>query len=317
MAATTIHLRPPPSDKKDSMVRRHWNDLPVLVRTAIERETGPVMRVDIPSTGRHSDFSAVLHLADSKVFCKGIRDPASKRGRMHHHEAEINRWLPITVTPRLQWRSEVSNWLLLGFEHVAGRHADLSPGSADLAMTADLLNTLTHDLAHCPAEAPRLAEQWARLAAWRRLAMNLPTALDDWAKSHLGLLIDWETRAIDLVDGDALAHTDLHSLNIIVTTDGGAKAVDWAWSRKADAAVDIAFLIARLIDAGNTIATAEEWAETIPKWRRTDTITRTALAVAIWGIWEYLKENKPLPHRADLTDSIKSWARHRLISDTL
>ncbi|HKS47548.1 MAG TPA: hypothetical protein VJT49_21040 [Amycolatopsis sp.] len=88
------------------MARSTWEDLPVSVCAAIERETGPVLRVEIPSAGRNSDFSATLHLREGKVFCKGIADAEGKRGTMHRHEANINRWLPSAIAPHLCWRTE-------------------------------------------------------------------------------------------------------------------------------------------------------------------------------------------------------------------
>ncbi|WP_246009672.1 phosphotransferase family protein [Actinokineospora cianjurensis] len=269
------------------------------------------MRADIPVAGRNSDFSAVLHLADGRLFCKGIAEAGGRRGRMHRHEAEVNGWLPTAIAPRLRWCVEVDDWVLLGFDHVDGHHADLSPGSADLNLVADLVTVVTRDLARCPAPAPRLAEQWARLAAWRRLAEDIPDDLDPWARVHLKALSGWEQRAVELVDGDDLAHTDLHPLNILVS-DTTARAVDWAWSRRANAAVDVAFLITRLVDAGHTPAAAERWAENVPVWREVPQDTGTAFAVAIWGMWEYLQRDQPLPHRAALTAAARSWARTRL-----
>ncbi|WP_245959947.1 phosphotransferase [Prauserella flavalba] len=293
------------------MARSTWEALPAPVRAAIEREAGTVVRAEIPSAGRNSDFSATLHTSEGPVFCKGIAGAEGRRGRMHRHEAEVNPWLPSAVAPRLWWRAEVDGWLLLGFDHAAGRHADLAPGSADLPVVAEAVTTLARELAHCPASAPLLAEQWGRLAAWRRLARNTPADLDPWAREHLHRLIDLEGHAIEAADGDSLVHTDLHPLNILV--DGGrARIVDWAWSRTGAAAVDVAFLVARLVAAGHTPVTAELWARGLPAWRETPATTRTAFAVAIWGMWEFLERDSPLPHRAELTAAARRWARHRL-----
>ncbi|GAA4415383.1 hypothetical protein ACFQV2_16355 [Actinokineospora soli] len=293
------------------MARRQWDDLPDTVRAAIERETGPVDRAVVPAAGRNSDFSAVLHSANGLTFCKGIADADGKRAVMHRHEADINPWLPTSVAPRLRWRTEIDGWLLLGFDHVPGRYADLSPGSADLPVVTELVTTMTTELARSPAPATRLADQWARLAAWRRIAKDVPDDLDPWARQHLDELIGWEERAIELVDGDDLVHTDLHPLNILVG-DQEAKVVDWAWSRKASSAVDVAFLITRLIDNGHGVVEAEQWGESIPAWREAAQDTRTALAAAIWGIWEFLEGDTPLAHRALLTAAARTWTRARL-----
>lgn len=293
------------------MTRSTWEALPAPVRAAIERETGTVVRAEIPSAGRNSDFSATLHTSEGPVFCKGIADAEGRRGRMHRHEAEINPWLPSAVAPRLRWRAEVDGWLLLGFDHAAGRHADLAPGSPDLPAVARAVTTLAGELTHCPVPVPRLSEQWGRLAAWRRLARDTPPDLDPWAREQLDQLRDLESDAIEAVDGDSLVHTDLHSLNILVDGER-ARIVDWAWSRTGAAAVDVAFLVARLVAAGHTPVTAELWARGLPAWRETPAATRTAFAVAIWGIWEFLERDHPLPHRAELTAAARTWARHRL-----
>lgn len=152
------------------MTRYAWSELPSGARAAIERETGAVLGVVQPSAGRNSDFSAALHLADRVVFCKGIADSDGTRARMHQHEADVAPHLPASVAPALLWRVEQDGWLLLGFEHVTGQHADLSPGSADLPRVAATATTLACELAHSPIRAPRIVDQWARLAAWRHLA---------------------------------------------------------------------------------------------------------------------------------------------------
>ncbi len=88
--------------------------------------------------------------------------------------------------------------------------------------------------------------------------------------------------------------------------------IDWAWSRIGDPAIDIAFMINRLVAAGHTPNTAEEWAEQIPAWRATSPDTRTAFSVAILGIWEDVERHSGLPSGLDLTGSARRWAQHRL-----
>ncbi|WP_424188606.1 phosphotransferase family protein [Actinokineospora sp. G85] len=294
------------------MPRHSWDDLPAVVRAAVERETGAVFSAESPSAGRNSDFSAVVHAAGGIVFCKGIEGAAGRRGRMHRHEADINQWLPPAIAPRLLWRVVAGDWLVLGFERVPGRYADLSPGSADLPLVAGLVDSMADGLARCPGDAPRLAEQWARLAAWRRIAQRVPGELDEWVRRHLDDLIAWERVALEVADGDNLVHTDLHPLNILV--DGNAaRAVDWAWSRKGNPAVDVAFLGVRLVMAGHQPSEAQEWAEGLVCWARTPSRARTALAVAVWGIWEYMGRTQPSVLWAERTNAARAWALHRQI----
>jgi hypothetical protein len=245
------------------------------------------------------------------VFCKAIANAEGSRGHMHRHEADVNPWLPPDMAPRLRWRTEAEGWLLLGFDHVHGRHADLSPGSAELAAVAATVNALADRLAYSPAEAPRLAEHWARLSAWQRLARSPESLLDVWAVGHLDELVAWESRGIELADGNSLVHTDLHSYNILVGADG-ARIIDWAWSRIGSAAVDVAFLIARLVAAGHTPGTAESWADELSVWYATTPEAKTAIAVAIWGIWTYKSIEQPRPLWRGLVPAARAWARYRL-----
>ncbi|MFD2418186.1 phosphotransferase [Amycolatopsis pigmentata] len=294
---------------KELMTRPGWADLPAPVRAAIEHRCGRVIRAQVASGGRNADFSATLHMADGRVFCKGTADANGPRGRAQRHEAYINPWLP-PVAPRLAWVSEVAEWLLLGFEHVGGRHADLSPGSPGLALVADAMATTSDALAHCTARAPGLADKWRWLSGWKRLAA-MPDYLDVWPRDRLDQLLKWEAKGIEWADGDGLVHTDLHPLNILVG-EGRAWIVDWAWSRKGDAATDAALLVIRLIHAGHTPESAEAWAGLLPAWRATSEPKLTAFAVSIWGAWEYLQRTDPLPHRAALTSAAQRWAKYRL-----
>jgi hypothetical protein len=296
------------------MRRSTWDDLSPAVRAAIERETGGVAAAEIPSAGRNSDFAATLRTATGTVFCKGIADADSRRGLMHRHEAAVNPWLPRAVAPRLRWRIDVAGWLFLGFEHVPGRHANLGPGSPDLVKVALMAATLTDVLTDSQAEAPQLAEQWHRLSAWRRLS-KMPDNLHPRLVDQLDELVAWESRAVEQVGGSSLVHTDLHSHNMLVNA-GGVRVVDWAWSRIGAAAVDIAFLIARLIAAGHTPAAAERWAEQLPPWRAATSAAKTAYAVAIWGIWTHKSIDQPRPLWDQLVPAAQAWAQHCLTRTT-
>ncbi|WP_190812922.1 phosphotransferase family protein [Saccharopolyspora pogona] len=293
------------------MTRRDWGGLPTAVRAAIEDQCGTVTRAVLPDAGRNSDVSATLHTGGGHVlFCKGVR-LETPRARMHRHEAQVNPYLPPEVAPRLLWQVEVDGWLLLGFEHVPGRHADLSPGSPDLPQVAATVRALGEALTPCPLDVPRLAEQWTRLAAWRRLAHNPAAEPAAWLRDRLGEFIHRERRAFQALDGDTLAHTDLHPLNVLVADR--ARVVDWAWSRRAAPWVDPAFLVLRLIEAGHLPEAAERWAAaTFPAWRTVTDETRTDFAVAVLGAWHHMFRVDPDPQRAPLVTVARRWVAHRL-----
>jgi hypothetical protein len=55
----------------------------------------------------------------------------------------------LPVSARLRWHIEdVAGWNLLGFDYVAGRHADYTPGSPDLAKVIATIRRLGQ--IHCP-----------------------------------------------------------------------------------------------------------------------------------------------------------------------
>jgi hypothetical protein len=63
---------------------------------------------------------------------------------------------------------------------------------------------------------------------------------------------------------------------------------------------------------GHTPDQAQQWAESVPAWREASETSRTAGAVAVLGIWEYMRRDDPAPHRRQLTDAARTWAQHRL-----
>ncbi|TDV38663.1 hypothetical protein CLV71_12648 [Actinophytocola oryzae] len=90
------------------------------------------------------------------------------------------------------------------------------------------------------------------------------------------------------------------------------RVVDWAWSRAAVPWLDAGFSLLRLIDAGHSPDAAERWAEDVETWHGASSDDRTAFAVAVLGIWEFLQRDQPLPHRERLTDAARRWVRWRL-----
>jgi hypothetical protein len=90
-----------------------------------------------------------------------------------------------------------------------------------------------------------------------------------------------------------------------------------AWRRlRRDPPNDLdpwSLLVLRLIQAGHTPVEAERWAAGIPGWLGAVAADISAFAIAVLGLWEYLERNKPLPHRAELTNAARRWVRHRLM----
>jgi hypothetical protein len=91
-----------------NMPRRHWEDLPRIVRLAIEDRVGRVHRADSVAAGSVSELVVTLHTDDGPIFCKGIRT-ANPQTWMHRNEARLNPHLP-DAAPRLQWVHEEAGW---------------------------------------------------------------------------------------------------------------------------------------------------------------------------------------------------------------
>lgn len=278
---------------------------------AIVARCGEVSRVEHASSGINQDFAASLTTDTGRVFVKGVRLDSSNVAAQRS-EARVNGHLPATLAPRMRWQFEAAGWLLLGFEHVPGRHADITPGSPDLPAILAAVTAAQEALTPCPpVEVGSVADQWQRLGAWRNLLSDVPANLDSWTRDLLAYGTDHEHVAIDIMRGDSLAHTDVQPLNILMEA-GHAKLIDWAWARRAAPWVDIAFLVIRLVSAGHSPANAERLAAHTPAWRAMSEDERTLFAVEVLGVWEWLLHHRPMPHRAALTGAARLWAKHRV-----
>ncbi|WP_161962518.1 phosphotransferase family protein [Nocardioides speluncae] len=292
------------------MTRVDWYDLPYSVRCAVEAECGLVVGVTTPDGGRNANLIVVLEVQDGRqVFVKGVQaDTAEAAG--FRREAALNPALP-AVAPRLLWQVEVDGWLMLGFEYIPGRHADLSLGSADLILVADAVSAIARHRAPIPTpELPALADKITRISAWTRLGSDPPSNLDPWARANLDRFADADECAAEWAAGDSLAHTDLHAHNILV--NDAAHVVDWSWAHRAAPWIDAAYLVIRLIQNGHGPAQAEQWAATTECWHTATPVALDSFAVGTFGIWEFLRLARPHPVREAATAAARRWAQHRL-----
>jgi hypothetical protein len=273
------------------MPRRCWEELPEGVRRDVERHTGPIRSVSPIPTGAASDIAVTIDTDSGLVFCKG-GEVDGPFGWLYRNEARLNPWLP-AAAPRLLWTVERGGWLLLGFEHAAGRHPDLTPGAADLAPLATLLGDLGRRLTPCPPVAmPSFGDRWRTLIA------------------------------PELVDGDTLLHTDMTPRNFLIEPGSGGDAeesrgvrlVDWSGPARGAAWIDTALLLLRLIRAGHDPAAAEEWGRQVPAYANAPEPAVTAFADALVVFWQRKQETNPTSHHAPLIDAARRWAAYRTCS---
>ncbi|MFF5171538.1 hypothetical protein ACFY3U_02755 [Micromonospora sp. NPDC000089] len=259
--------------------RRRSDELPQRVRQAVAAHTGLIRSAYPIAAGASSDLALTLDTATGPVFCKGGPVDAPTAW-LYRNEARVNPWLPVAA-PRLRWTVEESGWLLLGFEHVAGRHPDLVPGSPDLAPLAALLTRLGGELTPGP-----------------------PVAVRPFATRWHGLI------APELVDGDTLLHTDMTPRNFLLGER--SRLVDWSAPARGAAWIDTALLVPRLIRAGHQPSEAERWAALVPAFARAPDDAVAAFAGALVRLWERMQRSSSAPHHTPLLAAARRWHGHRL-----
>jgi len=262
------------------MQRVTWVNLPPGLRDRIESEAGPVLEAETASEGRNSEVATSLTTPAGKVFIKGLRTD-HPRVWTQDREAMVNPYV-LPVAPRLLWQVEAEGWNVLGFEHVAGRHADYSPGSPDLPKVIDAIHLLSE--IGCPDLPLKRAEQrWAGY-------------VDDPA-------------ALELLRGDTLLHTDYNPLNILVGR--GARIVDWAWPTRGAAWIDPACLALRLMAAGHAPEEAEAWAAQVPAWVAASNEAIDTFAIASLRMWDEIAGEDPQSWKRRMSVVVQGWADYR------
>ncbi|MFD9739685.1 phosphotransferase [Umezawaea sp. NPDC059074] len=284
-------------------VRRAWDDLPGAARQEVERTIGTVVKAVSTPGGRNSELSETLWTDSGPVFCKGI-STESPISYMHRNEIAVSPYLPADLAPRLRWHFEVGGWLLLGFEHLLGRHADLTPDSSDLPLVADAVTRI--GVATVPrtatGEPRRISDQWSRALKREREFPTAPST-DPWTVEHASLLTELADLAPSFMEGSVLIHSDLNPTNFVVSDR--AKVVDWAWWQTGAAWFDPAYLVIRLIAEGHDPQSAEKWAQQFEAFTAAPPEAITAFAASAVRLWE-----RRFAHTA-ATEAARRWAQYR------
>jgi hypothetical protein len=262
--------------------RTDWDDLGQPVRDLIQAQTGRVYGARTVTAGLNSQLAIVLDTADGSVFVKGLRTDHPGVVRQHR-EAMINPYV-LPVAPRLRWQAEGTGWNLLAFDYLPGtRHADYTPGSADLPTVVRVLNRLQQ--IPCPDLPVKRAEQrWA-------------ACLDDEASRNL-------------LVGDTLLHTDFNPLNVLMDAET-AWIIDWAWPTRGAAFIDPACLLLRLMLSGHTETQAEAWAAQCDSWPTASDKAIDTFALGCARLYAEIADEDPQPWKQRLAAVAAEWARYR------
>jgi hypothetical protein len=263
------------------MARCDWSDLPADVREAVQEHTGVVSRAVPAKTGEHSDIAAALHTPSGRVFVKGARTCTEGPDLWSlRREALINPHVT-QYAPRLLWEVEAGGWLMLGFEYVEARHADYTPGSADLPVLAKIVDAFQS--MPCPDVVTRRVEtHWADFT-------------DD----------------VSPMAGTSMLHMDLNPANLLFTSDDRVYVIDWGFARRGAAWVELATLIQWLTINGHSPQQAEEWVGQFPAWRAVVPAVLDLFADANAARWRSLTADDPPSWAVTLAEHTQSWAEYR------
>ncbi|WP_235460175.1 aminoglycoside phosphotransferase [Streptomyces olivochromogenes] len=256
-------------------------ELPDIVVRLIEKASGPVVDVGTINAGLNSAIAAHVRTADRSLFVKGL--PLDHpRVWTQKREAQISPYVR-GIAPELLWHVDEDGWSILGFEYVAGGHADYTPGSTDLPTVM----TTMHRLIDVPTPGIEL----------KSMPHRLRTYVDDPAD------LSWFA-------GNSLLHTEWNPHNVLMT---GSKAlfVDWGWASTGAAWIDPALWLLWLIAHGHTPHQAESAAAAHPAWEPAPPAGLNVFARVQDRIWTSIAESgdewaRPMQRAA------RAWHQHRL-----
>ncbi|MFI5615947.1 phosphotransferase family protein [Streptomyces sp. NPDC051567] len=306
-------------------VRSTWAQLPAPVRSAVEDRLGArVLGAASQGSGFTDGVAARLTLAGGRrAFVKALAT-GHELTPDYRREARIAAALPAPVpASRLRFSLETAGWHVLAYEDIEGRHPDLGR-AGDLAAVLTCVEELGRTLTPNPLPwAPSIGEQLGGLyQGWRLLleeeepgseggsttrtgisnsdspgtATGAPTGLDPWSARHLHRLAELESRWPVAATGDTLLHADLRQDNLLLTADGRAVAVDWAWACVGADWVELVFLLPAVAAAGGD---PQEIVTTHPVTRGADPAAIDAFVCALAGFYTHSgRQPSPLwsPH---------------------
>lgn len=253
-------------------MRSDWTILPEAVAAEIAERLGGGFEAAPAPTGNHAEIASTVTGPAGTVFVKA----ASAGIQSLRFELAATKAIDL-YPPAVLWHFERDDWLVVGTEHLEGRHPDLSPGSPDLGVLAVALKGLQ--------DTPAPTGTWFTPAG--RLGFAHPA-----------------------MDGPTLVHSDLNPANLIMTA-GGMRIVDWAWATKAAPWVDLALLMQWLIGNGHTPEQAEGWLAQFPAWTSTERDVLDDFASRNAAKWSAKSRQSAQGWMHDLAAWTGAWATHR------
>ncbi|WP_028647961.1 phosphotransferase family protein [Nocardiopsis sp. CNT312] len=305
--------------------RPRWGDLPAAVRRKVTRFLGEEVVSEEPQDGGYTPAMASLLTTSSgrALFCKAMPEKHPLCATLAA-EAAVAASAPAgAALPGLVWEGTEDGWRVVVFTAVRGRHANLSPGSDDVAAVVSALDGLAGDLTPCPfSTAPTAREALSPLlSGWSSLQEQPPPELDPWALANLERLAALEETWADHAGGDTLTHGDIRADQLLIDVQERVWVVDWAYPCRGAAWIDAVDLVTPLIMNGHTPEAAEKQVAGSARFATAPAAAVTSFAVAAAGYWARVCRQAPPPgpggvrlraFQARAADAALAWVRHRL-----
>ncbi|GLZ04319.1 hypothetical protein Acsp03_17850 [Actinomadura sp. NBRC 104412] len=288
-----------------------WEDLHADIQHGIQEHAGQVVKAEPLTQGLMPGIAARLHTTNGDAFVKAVPVGSPAAG-LYRRELEANGALPADApAPRLRWGAETAGWVVMLFDYLPGRDADLSPGSPNLPAVLTTLGRLGDTLTPSPwPDAPTVADNVAALQEKAHRLLSHPSATVPARERYARAL---ESFDLALLAGNAMLHYDLHPGNLRMS-GRCVHVLDWSFACQGAAWVDAAMLAPRLIEAGHTPQQAEDLISQLPAWEHAPEAAVTGLA----ALWTMFREYKSLygpenvrDHRAQAANAGRAWMDHR------
>lgn len=269
--------------------RLSWDDVPLEMRHAIERELGEPVCSATPSYGGFSPAfaGAVVGQSGRKHFVKvtGLTLNPDSPG-IYAREARIAASLPERVSaPRLEAVVEMDGWIALIFELLEGHTPVLPWRGVDLDRVIAALQHQFEVLTPSPIDVALAADRFATVInGFRQLHKSPPPALDPWSHRHLDRLVELEDQAPGASLGNTLLHLDLRADNIVLTPDR-VWVVDWPGAALGAWWVDVVGMAPSVSMQGGP--SPEDFLAAFPESRRIDPAAIDAVLAAIAGYFTH------------------------------
>lgn len=285
--------------------RLDWQNVPVHVRRSVEAELGaPVVEAVTQVGGFSPGAAARLRLADGRRFfikaCGAELNPDTPD--LNRAEMTALALLPDEVpAARLVASYDDGDWVALVLDDVDGRRPPVPWTTPDVDAVTRSLSRVAATTAH--PELPPFADVVLALSAWDDVAAT-PEGIDPGLTARLPEMLDHQARARAVTPGDALVHWDARGDNILITADGEAVLLDWAWACRGAPWLDTLLLVVDFVVQGGP--DPDKYLRSTGATRDVPASDLQSVVACMVGVWSDRSRRPPPPG----LPTIRTWQAH-------